>query len=76
MLDAQDLGAASDLGGAAAGQDGAGDLVMADVAVGDAHELDLVPELRPPGGRPARDELAVVGMGAEDDDPRAFPVSG
>ena len=69
-LDAQDLGALLDLGRPAASEDGAGHLVVADVAVGHADELDLVAQLGPPRGRAAGFELAVVGMGAEDDDPQ------
>ena len=59
-----------DLGGAPASEDRAGHLVMADVAVGHADELDLVAQLGPPRGRAAGLELAVVGMGPEDDDPQ------
>ena len=68
-LDAQDLGASLDLGGAAAGEVRAGHLVVADVAVGHADELDLVARAWPSARGPAGLELAVVGMGAEDDDP-------
>ena len=76
VVDAQDLGALLDLGGAAAGQDRAGDLVVADVAVGHADELDLVAELGPARGGAAGVELAVVGMGAEDDDTEGFRSGG
>ncbi len=70
-LDAQNLSALLDLLGAAASENRAGQLVMADVAVGDAHELDLVAGLGPPRGRAAGLELAVVGVCAEDNDSQA-----
>ena len=68
-FDAQNLGALLDLGRAATGEDGPGHLVVADVAVGHADELDLVAQLGPPRGRAAGFQLAVVRMRAEDDDP-------
>ena len=76
VVDPQDLGALLDLGRPPPGEDGAGHLVVADVAVGHADELDLVAELRPARGGPAGVELAVVGMGAEDDDPQRTIIFG
>ena len=71
-LDAQDLRALLDLGGPAAGQHRAGHLMMPDIAVGHADKLDLVAQLRPPRGGAAGRELAIIGVGAEDDDPDRF----
>ena len=62
------LGGASALGPAALGQGAARDHRMADVAVGHGDALELVAEGGPLGRHPARDELAVVGVGAEGDD--------
>src|SRR5208337_2083464 len=71
-LDPQDLGAALDLGGPTAGQEGHRYLMVAYVAVGHAHELDLVPELDPARGCFPGREFAVVRMGPENDHPKRF----
>ena len=47
-------------------------LVVAYVAVGHTHELDLVPELDPSRGGSTDRELAVVRMGPENDHPKRF----
>ena len=58
-----------DLGRPTAGQNRTRHLVMADVAVGHTHELDLVAKHRPTRRRSPRLQLAVVGVGTEDNDP-------
>ncbi len=71
-LDPQDLGAALHFGGSPSSQDGACHLIVANVAVGHAHELDLVPELDPARGGSTGREFAVVRMGPENDDLKRF----
>ena len=71
-FDSQNLGALFDLGRAATSEMGAGHLMVADVAVGHADELDLVSQLGPPRGGAACFQLAVVGMGSENDDPQSL----
>ena len=63
------------LGGPPARERTAGLAPVADVAVGDRDELDLVAERRPLGGGAGDPELAVVGMRAECDDPERCGLS-
>ena len=66
--DAQQLRRLLHLGRAALRQRSARDLPVADVAVGDRDELDVMPERRPLGGHARRLELGIVGMRAEAND--------
>ena len=74
VVDAEDLGRRLDLGLAALRQRLLADLPVADVAVGDRHELDVVPGLRPLDRGAAGLELGVVRVGPEDDDPQLAVV--
>ena len=74
-LDTEDAVGRVDLGFAAEGEGAAGFAPMADVAVGDGDEEDVVAERGPARGGAADLEFAVIGVGAEGDDAE-FAVAG
>src|SRR5204863_7529395 len=57
------------LSGAPFGQRPSGDSPMPDVAIGAGNKFDVMAECGPFGRRSSSGDLAVVGMGAEEDDP-------